>query len=94
MPVQESQINHWMELYEQMPVIIRWLLLVLSAGLISLIHVIWRRHQERLAAIETAHRDFATKSDVREIKEAVDGVHDRIDQLFLHLGVSHPRGRR
>ena len=77
--------NIWIQLYENTPTVLRWLLSVLTLGLLSVYHYLWKRQQERLLAIEVRERNYATKTDIDEVKAGIAITHEDVKKIMFHI---------
>jgi len=73
-----SDPNIWIQIYEHTPPLLRWLLGVLTLGLWTAYHMMWRRQQERIAKIES---HYATKSDMSAVQDHIGSVHKDVREI-------------
>lgn len=86
----------WVLLFEQTPPMLRWVLGILTLGLFTLATWLWRRQQERVAAIdgrmfavERREREYITRDEFNHQMAYLGG---RIDSGFAHLDERMDRG--
>ena len=58
----------WRLLFDQTPPVLRWVLYILSGGVLLLAVAIWKAHRKRIEDIERRESQWATKEDVRQIR--------------------------
>ncbi len=81
--------NVWILMYEQMPPVLRWLLTILTGGLLYLIALLYKRHVERIQALESVAKAAATRREMevlrREMATGTRETHKRLDDLMFYL---------
>ena len=77
--------NFWIQLYENTPAVLRWVLSILTLGILTAYHHIWKRQQERLLLIEEREKNYATKSDIKEVKDSISSTHNDVQKIMFHI---------
>lgn len=75
-------IDVWRLLFDQTPVVLRWVLGVLSAGVFTLATYIYRRNQRRMEHVEQ-HIDRKIR-DVEQRMEGVNAASQRRDEHIIN----------
>jgi len=70
----------WTLLFEQTPVIFRWVMSILTLGLFLLAQQIWINHKKRIDKLEVL---IIAKSDKTD--ENIKGLHENIDKFILTI---------
>ena len=81
----QNDPNIWIQIYENTPTGLRWLLSILTLGILSAYHYLWKRSQQRLADIEERERSYITKGDFRAMDNKIDGVHNDVKTIMFHI---------
>ena len=74
----------WIQMYDQLPPIIRWVLVILSGGLISILAYLYRRERETVRRVEQQVHARMDRNEAA-LEEIRKDTNRRLDTMNKHL---------
>ena len=74
----------WQMMFEQTPVVLRWVMGVLTLGIFTLASIVYKWHREDMERVRQQQRE-----DMEHTRRNINRVHERVDEVKDQIAANH-----